>query len=120
VVVAEALSVFAKLIACWHVGVGAALTAWPTAIARAVSGPADLPSTAVIRLLGARSLAQGAVIAALPSATVLRLGAAVDATHAASLIPIIAATRYRRVAAVSTTVAAVNAALELAAARGTA
>lgn len=108
---------FARLIACWHVAVGAALTARPHAVTRAVCGPSDLPSTAVIRLLGARSLAQGVLLAAAPRAAMLHLGAAVDATHAASLIPVVAATRYRRVAAVSMGVAAVNAALELAAAR---
>lgn len=106
-----------RVAAGWHLGVGAALTAWPAAVTRAVCGSADLPSTAVIRLLGVRSLAQGAVLAAVPSRPVLRAGAAVDALHAASMVPVVVGTRYRCAATASLAIAATNAAVELVAAR---
>ena len=107
----------ARAAAAWHLLVGAALTARPAEIARAVSGPGEIPAPGVTRVLGARSLLQGAVIAAAPTRRVLLGGAGVDITHALSLLPLIAGARYRRAAGVSVAIAAANAAIELAAVR---
>lgn len=69
------------------------------------------PSTAIVRVLGARQLAQGVVTVAAPEETSLLLGAVVDALHAASMVPFIAfSSRLRRPAAVSASLAAVSAA----------
>ena len=53
---------------------------------------------AVVRLLGARHLAQAAITATIPSRRVLMAGAAVDALHAATMIAAAIDQRCRRVA----------------------
>ncbi|MGH8862327.1 MAG: hypothetical protein ACRDVG_14045 [Jatrophihabitantaceae bacterium] len=99
--------------------VGSALCARPVGLARAVGGSGSTPRSSVTRVLGARSLVQGAVIAIAPTRLVLRTGAGIDITHALSLIPLVLDGRYRRVAAASVAVATVSAAVELAAAQTT-
>jgi hypothetical protein len=97
--------------------VGGALFARPVELAQAVGGSGNIPASFVTRVLGARSLVQGVVIAIAPTRLVLRAGAGVDITHALSLIPLVIDSRYRRVAAASVAVAVTSAAVELAAAR---
>jgi hypothetical protein len=59
----------------------------------------------VVRVLGARLVAQHAVVLAAPRPTAVRAAAAVDALHAASMVPLLAAPRYRRAALLSGVVA---------------
>ena len=60
----------------------------------------------VVRVLGARLVAQHAVVLAAPERTVIRLASAVDLLHAASMLPLLASPRYRRAAAISGGIAA--------------
>jgi hypothetical protein len=71
----------------------------------------------VVRVLGARHLAQGAVVLAAPRAPVVRAAAAVDALHAASMLPLLTFPRYGRAARVSGGIAATWAGLAAALAR---
>jgi hypothetical protein len=65
----------------------------------------------VVRVLGARLVAQHALVLVAPEAPVVRVATAVDAVHAASLVPLLASRRYRRAALISGGVAAAYAAL---------
>jgi hypothetical protein len=55
----------------------------------------------VVRVLGARLVAQHAVVLTGPRTPVVRAAAVVDAVHAASMVPLLAVPRYRRAALVS-------------------
>jgi hypothetical protein len=90
----------------------AALLTRPGTIGRAIAGRDPVPAAWVLRLLGARMLAQGAVELAWPVRAVVRTGSVVDATHAASMIGAAAALpTYRRAAVASAVIAAVSAAV---------
>jgi hypothetical protein len=65
----------------------------------------------VVRALGARLVAQHAIVLVAPRTSVVRTAAAVDAVHAASMVPLLAFPRYRRAALISGGVAATWAAL---------
>jgi hypothetical protein len=76
------------------------------------------PATWLVRLLGARMLAQSGLELARTTKPVLRTGAAVDALHALSMLALaVRWPRYRRGALASATVAAASAAAGLAATR---
>jgi hypothetical protein len=60
----------------------------------------------VVRLLGARLLAQHAAVLAAPRPAVLRAAAAVDLLHAATMTPLVRSPRYGRAARISAAVAA--------------
>jgi hypothetical protein len=112
--------VYGRLLGVAQLAVGCLLCLRPEQVAASAAGPRGRPvSGRLVRVLGLRSLVQGAVITASPSAAALAGGAIVDATHAATMTPFIAlCARYRRAAAVSATVAGVAAAVgALAAAR---
>jgi hypothetical protein len=82
----------------------------PRPVGRAISGRDPLPAVWVIRLLGARMLAQGAVELAWPTRQVVLAGSAVDAGHAASMIGAAAALpTHRRTAMASAIVAGTSA-----------
>jgi hypothetical protein len=85
---------------------GLALLARPQEVVGALCP--ELPASRLwaVRLLGARLLAQNAVLLARPSAPAARVATAVDALHAASMVPLLAAPRYRRAASISGGVAA--------------
>lgn len=69
-----------------------------------------VPPHWLIRVLGARSLVQGAATMAWPTRQAALLGAAADGTHAASMLPIVlASSRYRRAALTSAIVASATA-----------
>jgi hypothetical protein len=72
----------------------------------------------VVRVLGARIVAQNAVVLATPRTPVARSAAVVDAVHAASMLPLLGSRRYRRAALVSGGVAAAYAGLAARAAGG--
>ncbi len=58
---------------------------WLSAVART---PVDRPAAAVARVLGARELAQAALVDRRPTRDRLLVGAGVDAAHAASMVPV--------------------------------
>ncbi|SDP09518.1 hypothetical protein SAMN05660199_03138 [Klenkia soli] len=73
------------------------------------------PRSWLVRVLGARTVVQSAVLLATPTRQALQVGAAVDALHAASMVPAaLIWPSYRQVAAVSGGIATVSAALQLA------
>jgi hypothetical protein len=55
----------------------------------------------VVRLLGARLVAQHAAVLAAPRPAVLRAAAAVDLLHAATMLPLLRSPRYGRAARLS-------------------
>ncbi|MDK3256487.1 hypothetical protein [Blastococcus capsensis] len=59
-------------------------------------------------MLGARPVAQHALVLTRPDGASLRLAAAVDGLHAASMLPVLAVPRYRRAAAVTGGLAAAS------------
>jgi hypothetical protein len=68
----------------------------------------------LVRVLGARLLAQHGAVLAAPDRGLVRLGSAVDLAHAASMVPLVASPRYGRAARLSGGLAAVYAAVALA------
>lgn len=94
---------------------GVGLLAWPARLATVASFGGRPPAGWLVRLLGARMLAQSAVELARTTPTVVRLGAAVDALHAASMLAV-AGRRpgYRHAALTSAAIAATSAAAGLA------
>ena len=76
----------------------------------------ELPRDRVwlVRLLGARLVAQHGAVLAAPRAGLVRIGSAVDLVHAASMVPFAASPRYGRAARVSGGAAAAYAAVALA------
>jgi hypothetical protein len=93
---------------------GAALMARPQGIADAVAPEFPRDRLWLVRLLGARLVAQHGAVLARPSAGLVRLGSAVDLVHAASMVPFVASPRYGRAARVSGGLAAAYAAVALA------
>jgi hypothetical protein len=55
----------------------------------------------VVRLLGARLVAQHAAVLAAPRPGVVRASAAVDLLHAATMVPLLRSARYGRAARIS-------------------
>jgi hypothetical protein len=60
----------------------------------------------VVRLLGARLVAQHAAVLAAPSAALLRAAGGIDLLHAATMLPLLRSSRYGRAARISGAVAA--------------
>lgn len=89
--------------------VGAAAVIRADRVAELVADDA-VPDARVIRVLGARTLAQGAVLVARPDRRSSRASAGVDATHALTMFALAAvAPRYRRPALLSAGIALVSA-----------
>ena len=83
-----------------------------------LGGPLDPTTLRVVRVLGARQVAQAGLALAFPAEPLLGLGAGVDALHALSMVPVALATpRWRRPALVSGLMAAAFAAAGVLAAR---
>jgi hypothetical protein len=55
----------------------------------------------LVRVLGARMVAQHAAVLALPEPSVVRVAAAVDLVHAATMAPFVGSARYGRAARIS-------------------
>ncbi len=103
-------SVPARLLGLAQLGIGVALTVRPAQIAAAAAGAGQPAPRWLVRILGVRSLVQGAVTSASPTWPVVAGGVLVDSAHAASMVPLIAASpRYRRAAAISAAVALLGA-----------
>jgi len=90
---------------------GALMICRPAPLAHAVSSaPSNTPPLWVLRLLGARLLAQGITAALWPRRQVAALSAGVDATHAASMVlAAVVEPRFRRPALISGAVALASA-----------
>ncbi len=94
---------------------GIGLLAWPARLASVASFGDRPPASWLVRLLGARMLAQSAVELAHTNRTVVRLGAAADALHALSMLAVAGRrSGYRHAALVSAAIAAASAAAGLA------
>jgi hypothetical protein len=91
--------------------IGAVLLARPQRVTELLSNRQHPAPEAILRLLGARMLAQAGVQCVLPTRRTLLAGAAVDASHAASMLLLaLHAPRYRRPALASAGLAAAFAA----------
>jgi hypothetical protein len=75
---------------------GAVLLLAPGRVGRVWHAPDSWQGRAVLRVLGARHLAQAAVTRSDPSGTVAGLGIAVDVAHALSAVAYAASARHRR------------------------
>lgn len=91
---------------------GAVLLARPRQIARFVAGPGTAPPSWIVRLLGARYLAQAAAELGRPTRAVWLTMSAIDGIHAASMIAAAALQpSYRRPAVGNAVVATGSAAV---------
>jgi hypothetical protein len=98
-----------RLLAAAGLAWGAALLARPRQVVAAVAPEFPADRLWVVRVLGARLVAQHAVVLVSPAPAVVRIASAVDLVHAASMVPVLRLPRYRRAAWVSGAVAAVSA-----------
>ena len=90
---------------------GAVLLTRPGAVGRMIAAGEPAPEW-LVRLLGARMLAQGIIVLIRPTRPVVLAGIVVDATHAVSMIGAAAlGPNYRRSAAASAAEATLSAAL---------
>jgi hypothetical protein len=106
-----------RLLAGAGVTSGALLLIRPRRVVDAVAPAFPRERLWLVRLLGARLLAQHGAVLVSPSARLLRLGSAVDLLHAASVVPFLASPRYGAAARISGGLAAAYAAVALAVAR---
>lgn len=85
----------------FRAGYGLCQLAFPTVISRLVLGhQPDRRLSLVIRILGARHLAQALILGAVPASPVLHTGGCVvDSLHSASMVVLAAADPQRRPAA---------------------
>ncbi|PZS27953.1 MAG: hypothetical protein DLM58_18000 [Pseudonocardiales bacterium] len=104
---------YSRLFGVAQLGLGVLLALRPEHVAASAAGPSGRPAPRwLVRVLGMRSMLQGAVTAGAPTTVVLLGGALIDATHAASMTPLIAASpRYRRAATISAFTAGISAAV---------
>ena len=85
---------------------GLALLTRPGTVAARLAPAYPRDRLGVVRLLGARLVAQHTAVLAAPRPEVLRGAAAVDLLHAASMLPLLRSPRYGRAARISGAVAA--------------
>ena len=93
---------------------GVALLTRPGQIVDAIAPEFPRDKLWLVRLLGARLVAQHGAVLVAPTAGLVRLGSAVDLAHAATMVPFVASPRYGRAARVSGGLAAAYAAVALA------
>ena len=103
--------VLTRLLAALGLTWGAALLLRPRALVDALCPEYPRSRVWVVRVLGARLLAQYAGVLAAPGARLVGAASGVDLLHAASMVPLLRSPRYRRAALVSGGVAAVSAAV---------
>jgi hypothetical protein len=92
-------------------GWGLALLARPRAVVAALCPEYPESRLWVVRVLGARLLAQHAAVLIAPERPVVRAASAVELLHAASMLPLLGLPRYRRAALISGGIAAAYAGL---------
>ncbi len=85
---------------------GAVLLARPEAALRRLAPEYPRERRWVVRLLGARLVAQHAAVLVAPRPGVRRAAAATDLLHAATMVPLLRSPRYGRAARISGAVAA--------------
>ena len=107
-----------RLLACLGLAWGTVLLARPQPVVDALAP--ELPSDRrwLVRVLGARMVAQNAVVLLAPEPSVVRAASAVELLHAASMLPVLLLPRYRRAAWISGGIAAASAAVGPAARSG--
>ncbi|RZU32362.1 hypothetical protein [Blastococcus saxobsidens] len=88
----------ARVVSAAGVVAGLLLLTHPDGVAAAVAPEFPRERLWIARVLGARLVAQHALVLAAPTAAAVRLSAAVDGLHAASMLPVLALPRYRRAA----------------------
>lgn len=103
-----------RLLAAAGVATGVALLARPQRVADAVAPMFPRDRLWLVRLLGARLVAQHGAVLTAPTVGLIRLGSAVDLAHAATMVPFVASPRYGRAARISGALAAAYAAVALA------
>jgi hypothetical protein len=109
--------VLPRLLGLFHLCFGTVLITRPGTVTRALHDSTP-PRRWVIRLLGARSVMQGAFTAVVPDAPVVAAGAIVDGLHAASMIATaVVSPPHRRAAVLSAIVAGACCAVGATAAR---
>ncbi|NEK85628.1 hypothetical protein GCU60_07615 [Blastococcus saxobsidens] len=91
----------ARLLAGAGLAGGLALLTRPERVADVVAPEFPPQRLWIARVLGARLVAQHALVLVAPTASGVRLAAAVDGLHAASMLPVLALPRYRRAALVT-------------------
>ena len=107
------------LLAGVRAGYGAVQLLWPDRSAeQLLGGPLDPAARTVVRVLGARQVAQAGLTVAVPTAPLLAAGAGIDTLHALSMAVLaLADQQWRRPAVVSGLTAAAFAACGALAAR---
>ena len=80
---------------------GLALLTRPRQVADVLDPGFPDERTWVVRLLGARLVAQHGVLLTRPARAVVGVSTAVDLVHAASVLPLLASPRYRRAGLIS-------------------
>ena len=103
-----------RLLAGMGAATGVTLLARPQQVVDAVAPAFPRDQVWLVRLLGARLVAQHGAVLIAPSPRLVRLGSAVDLLHAASMVPFVASPRYGPAARVSGGLAAAYAAVALA------
>jgi hypothetical protein len=106
--------ILTRLLAALGLAGGVVLVARPQAVVDAVSPAFPRDRFWLIRLLGARLIAQHGVVLAAPGPRLVRWGSAVELLHAASMVPFVASPRYGPAARLSGGLAAAYAAVALA------
>ena len=100
-----------RLLAAAGLAWGAALLIRPRQVADGLVPEFPREKLWVVRLLGARLVAQHAAVLVAPEPRVVRLASGVDLLHAASMVPVLLLPRYRRAAWISGGIAAAYAAI---------
>jgi hypothetical protein len=114
-----AAAAMVRLLAVERCCIGAALLGRPNVVSRRVSDGESLPPAWLVRILGARMLAQGLLEFVRPRRRLVLVGAAVDIAHAVSMIvPVVLLPAQRRTAAASAAEASLSAVAAVALAPG--
>ena len=103
-----------RLLAGLGVATGGLLLTRPDRVVDAIAPAFPRDRRWLVRVLGARLIAQHGAVLAAPERRLVRLGSAVDLLHAASMVPFVASPRYGPAARVSGGLAAAYAAIALA------
>ena len=102
---------WARLLAGLGAASGAVLLARPEQVVARLCPEFPRSRRWLVRVLGARLLAQHGAVLAVPGRDVVRLGSAVDLVHAVSMVPLLRSPRYGRAARISGGAATASAAL---------
>ena len=90
-----------RVLSAAGVAAGAALLARPEAVLTRLAPEYPRERRWVVRLLGARLVAQHAAVLTSPRPAVLRGAAGIDLLHAATMLPLLGSPRYGRAARAS-------------------